>query len=136
MPTTPSFGPSHAPSKTRWFRVPHESAATHSSSHASEEFYHRFLVSNSIDIPRLYVPSVIERQIRHEVWPNFGAEPDESNTTLLMIDRFLRTRKIESQYMEPDEMAYLAEHIEYANLFFRNDEHHSMTAIFKKKAAE
>ena len=72
----------------------------------------------------------------HEVWPNFGAEPDESNTTLHMIDAFLRTRKIDSQYMTAEEREYCAENIEYANLFFRNDDHHSMTAIFKKRVGE
>lgn len=69
-----------------------------------------------------------------ELWPNHGAAADGSNTTLRMIELFFRTEKIESQYMTPEEMAYLSEKIDFCNVFFRNNQGHSTVAIFKKRA--
>jgi len=41
--------------------------------------------------------------------------------------------KFESKYMLPEEMRYLNENVEFANLNFRNDSEHSIMCIFKKK---
>jgi hypothetical protein len=79
-----------------------------------------------------YILEDVHTSLR-EIWPDFGADPDETNTTLRMIDRFIRTGKIESQFMEPAEREYLAANIEFCNLFFRNNAEHSMTAVFKKR---
>jgi hypothetical protein len=57
----------------------------------------------------------------------------EKNTTLTMIEKYLRESIIASQYMTPEEQTYLTEQIEYCNLFFRNTRAHSMACIFKKK---
>jgi len=67
-------------------------------------------------------------------WPGNGVNEDESNSTLTMIQDYLRTRKFDSHFMTPAEEQYLTEHVEYCLLFFRNTEAHSMTAIFRKKA--
>jgi len=44
----------------------------------------------------------------------------------------VETKKIESQYLRPEETRYLNQHIEYAVLFSKNSKRHSMTCIFKK----
>jgi hypothetical protein len=65
--------------------------------------------------------------------PGFGVEEDKKNTTLLMINRFIRYARIISKYLTPEEKAYLNDSIEYCNLFFRNNPRHSIACIFKKK---
>jgi hypothetical protein len=68
-------------------------------------------------------------------YPGYGVEPDGSNSTLAMIERYVRGNppKFESKYMLPEEMRYLNENVEFANLNFRNDSEHSIMCIFKKK---
>ncbi len=66
--------------------------------------------------------------------PRFGVEADESNTTLRMINYFIRTGLIESPYILPGEEEYLNINIGYCNLFRRDNDRHSMTCIFRKKA--
>ncbi|MFH1996830.1 MAG: class I SAM-dependent methyltransferase [Candidatus Omnitrophota bacterium] len=63
---------------------------------------------------------------------NAGAEPDEANTTMTMINHFIRTGQINSSYMTNEEMQYLTDHIVYCNLFSRNSGR-SITWIIKKK---
>jgi hypothetical protein len=63
---------------------------------------------------------------------NFGAEPDGGNTTLTMINGFVRNGKIGSKYMTDEERNYLDLNISYCNLMSRN-EGASITCIFKKK---
>jgi len=68
-----------------------------------------------------------------------GAEPDESNTTLTMIQTFIKTRSINSKYLANEEAEYLNNTIAYCNLFSRNESFsnispiHSITCILKKK---
>jgi hypothetical protein len=65
----------------------------------------------------------------------YGVEPDGANSTLAMIERFVRSvpPRFESKYMLPEEMQYLNENVEFANLNFRNNAEHSIVCIFKKK---
>jgi hypothetical protein len=63
---------------------------------------------------------------------DYHVKDDETNTTLRMIQNFVETKKIESQYLRPEETRYLNRHIEYAVLFAKNSKRHSMTCIFKK----
>jgi hypothetical protein len=63
---------------------------------------------------------------------DYHVKDDETNTTLRMIQNFVETKKIESQYLRPEETRYLNRHIEYAVLFAKNSKRHSMTRIFKK----
>jgi hypothetical protein len=67
--------------------------------------------------------------LHHE---NYGATPNGENTTLTVIDNFVRTGIIKSKYMNPEEENYLTANIEYCNLFSRN-KGQSSTCIFKKK---
>ena len=61
----------------------------------------------------------------------YGVEENKENTTLVMIDNFIRTGKIESKYMTAEEENYLNENIKYCNLLSR-DKGGSITCIFKK----
>jgi len=60
-----------------------------------------------------------------------GAAAGEENTTLAMIDNFIRTGNIKSQYMTPKEENYLTSHITFCDLLSRN-KGHSIACIFKK----
>jgi hypothetical protein len=63
---------------------------------------------------------------------DYHVQADAANTTLRMIQNFIKTKKIESQYLRPEEIRYLNRHIEYAVLFTKNSKKHSMTCIFKR----
>jgi SAM-dependent methyltransferase len=63
----------------------------------------------------------------------YGADLDESNTTLTMVNGIIRHGKVKSMYLTPDEIDYLNKHIEYVNLFSRQNEPHSTAAIFRKR---
>ena len=63
---------------------------------------------------------------------DYGAEPGGENTSLTMIDRFVRNGKIESKYVTDEERQYLDSNISYCNLMSR-DNGKSITCIFKKK---
>lgn len=62
----------------------------------------------------------------------YGAQVGEANTTLSMIEHFIRNAQIKSQYLTAEEIEYLNRNIEYCNLFYRNNSARSMTCIFKK----
>jgi len=68
-----------------------------------------------------------------QIYPHYGVEEGEGNSTLRMIENFIRTGQIESIYMTQEEMGYLKDNIDYCNLFFRNHPGHSITCLFKKK---
>jgi cephalosporin hydroxylase len=70
-----------------------------------------------------------------QFYPGYGVEPDGGNSTLTMIERYIRGAppKFESKYMLPEEMQYLNENVEFADLNFRNNSVHSIMCIFKKK---
>jgi hypothetical protein len=63
---------------------------------------------------------------------SYGVDRDGRNTTLAMIDTFVRRGQIESRYMTLEELAYLTAHVEFCNLFSR-DRGHSIACMFKKK---
>ncbi len=65
----------------------------------------------------------------------YGATPGGENTTLAMIDRFIRTGVIESSYMKPEEKESLKGTIVYANLL-RQENGHSIACIFRKKGPQ
>jgi predicted O-methyltransferase YrrM len=62
----------------------------------------------------------------------YGMDAGEENTTLTMINRFIRSGKIESKFMTAEESRQLGYDISYCNLVSRNMGT-SMTCIFKKK---
>jgi hypothetical protein len=53
--------------------------------------------------------------------PQYGATEDPTNTTLAMIDNFLKSGRIESPCLSQRENRYLSMQIEYGNLFIRNN---------------
>ena len=65
--------------------------------------------------------------------PDFKVNESESNTTLLMLEWFMRTGKIESQYMSKAEMLYLEQNIESVQIHYRDTRHHSMMCLIRKK---
>lgn len=62
----------------------------------------------------------------------FGATETGEGTTLAMIDQFIRTGRIESEFMSTEEKAELTEDLEYASLLSRDDGR-GIFCIFKKK---
>lgn len=65
--------------------------------------------------------------------PFFEVAEDEMNTTLLMIEYFIRTGKINSQYMTDEEIKYLEDNISAVELHHRVNLKHSIVAIIRKK---
>lgn len=62
---------------------------------------------------------------------DYGVEPGEGNSTLTMINRFVRSGRIESKYMTEEERRYLDYNIGFCNLMSTNNGT-SITCIFKK----
>jgi len=73
-----------------------------------------------------------------EAYPGFGVSPDERNTTLTMLSKYIRSTpaRFESRYMLPLEAAYLDAQVEYASLNFLNNQSHSIMCVLKKRAAQ
>jgi hypothetical protein len=61
----------------------------------------------------------------------YGVKEDETNTTLTMLHNFTKTRRIESQYMTPEEREYLTNNVRYFT--FLDNLPMSIAYIFKKK---
>jgi cephalosporin hydroxylase len=68
------------------------------------------------------------------LWSGYGVEPDGNNSTLRMIQNYMQSEppKWKSKYMLPEEMKYLDENVEYANLLHRISSR-SIMCIFKKR---
>jgi predicted O-methyltransferase YrrM len=64
--------------------------------------------------------------------PGYGAGPDGTNSTLTMIDRFVRSGRMESSFMTEEEKTYLNHNISYCNLLSRNLGT-SIACIFRKR---
>ena len=81
-----------------------------------------------------YIVEDVNTSIFELYGSKFGAQEDEANSTLKMITTFIRGRGIKSQYMTPDEEAYLKENIEYSNLLsISKNKGKSIVGIFKKR---
>jgi hypothetical protein len=66
------------------------------------------------------------------MYPGWGIDEDKKNTTLAMIESFVRTGKISSKHMTPEEARYVAEHVQYCALF-KGEDRLSISWIIKKK---
>ena len=64
---------------------------------------------------------------------DFKVNEDETNTTLFMLEWFMRTGKIKSEYMNIAEILYLEQNIESVQIHYRDTRHHSMMCIITKK---
>jgi SAM-dependent methyltransferase len=65
--------------------------------------------------------------------PAFKVATAETNTTLLMLERFVRTGKMESAYMSEEEMRFLESYIERIELHYINSPRHSITCVIHRK---
>ncbi len=74
----------------------------------------------------------IIEDVQTSLWDGYGVEPGEGNSTLTMINRYVRSGKIESKYMTDEERQYLEFNISFCNLLSRN-QGTSMACIFKKR---
>lgn len=64
---------------------------------------------------------------------SFHVNSLETNTTLLMLESFIRTGRIYSNYMTPEEAQYLEANIERVELHYRTNVRHSIVCIIHKK---
>lgn len=69
------------------------------------------------------------------LYPGFGVAPDQGNTTLGMIFKYVYgpVPKFSSQYMLPGEIAYLDAQVETADLHLASNALHSIMCMFKKR---
>lgn len=66
-------------------------------------------------------------------YPGYGVDSDGQNSTYAMIDRFVKSQRIESKYLTDAENIYLSGHISYCSYFFRTNKYHSdLFACWKK----
>ncbi len=63
----------------------------------------------------------------------FNVDDDESNTTLRMIENYIRTSFMVSEFMTQEEMMYLQKNIESIELTYRTTKLHSTMCIIQKK---
>jgi len=70
-----------------------------------------------------------------KIYPGYGVEPDEGNSTLNMIFGYIHSAppKFASKYMLASELSYLDTWVETADLHLANNQGHSMMCIFKKR---
>ena len=67
---------------------------------------------------------------------SFKVNNTGNNTTLFMIECFIRTGRINSQYLSRAEILYLEQNIENIELNFRKNKKHSIMCIITKKNIE
>ncbi len=66
---------------------------------------------------------------------SFHVDSDLSNTTLLMLEHFVRTGEIKSEHLTPAECTYLQRNIERVELHYRRNRNHSIVCVIHKKDA-
>lgn len=66
----------------------------------------------------------------------FEVNQNGSNTTLLMIENYIRTGLMESVYLTPEENVYLQNHIARIELHYINNARHSIMCVIHKKEEE
>ena len=64
----------------------------------------------------------------------FAVAADGSNSTLLMLETFMRTGRFESRYVTPEEAALLNGAVEFSNLFYRTGTAPSITCLLRRKS--
>lgn len=64
---------------------------------------------------------------------DFKVNETGSNTTLFMLEWFIRNREIQSEYMTEAERFYLQENIDYVQVIFRDNAKHSILCVIRKK---
>ena len=69
------------------------------------------------------------------LYPNYGVEPGEKNSTFFMIMNFVRGGRFSSQYLTEQEEEYLTAHVEHCLYSLRANTFHSDFFLCQKKAA-
>ena len=67
------------------------------------------------------------------LYPDYGVEADEKNSTFSMINNFVRNGKFQSKYLTEQELQYLATHVEHCLSSYRATTHHSVFFFCEKK---
>lgn len=67
-------------------------------------------------------------------YKGFAVAPDGSNSTLLMLETFVRTGRFESRYMTAEEAALLTKEVEFSNLFHRTRTPPGITCLLRRKS--
>lgn len=72
-----------------------------------------------------------------ELYPDsaFIVNETETNTTLMMLETFIRTGEVHSEYMTDQEALYLEKNIERVELHYRRNVRHSIVCVIHKKEA-
>jgi len=65
--------------------------------------------------------------------PDYKVNESETNTTLFMLEWFMRTGEIKSMYMNRAEKLYLEQNIESVQVHYRDTKYHSMMCVITKK---
>ena len=65
--------------------------------------------------------------------PAFKVNENGSNTTLYMLEHFIRNSEILSQYMTVEEMTYIENNVETIDIQYRITRHHSILCVIRKK---
>jgi len=81
----------------------------------------------------LYIIEDVHTSLPEFYNDNFEVDSTGSNTTLKMINNYIATEKIVSEYMTVEEIRYLEQNIEYVDLSKRKSGMHSTLCIFRKK---
>ena len=81
-----------------------------------------------------YIIEDVHTSIYTRYGSQYGATLRKKNTSLDMIDNFVRTGTIQSQYLDREENDFLTANIEYSNLLSRTNKYgQSIACIFKKR---
>lgn len=67
------------------------------------------------------------------LYPDYGVEADEKNSTFSMISNFVRSGKFQSKYLTEQELQYLTIHVEYCLYSYRTTRYHSSFFFCEKK---
>lgn len=83
-----------------------------------------------------YIIEDVQSSILSVFGPGFGVEANAENTTLAMINNYVKNTAIKSKYLTPEEENYLTENIKYCNLLIINNKHkfgNSISCIIQKR---
>ncbi len=67
------------------------------------------------------------------LYPDYGVEADEKNSTFSMISNFIRSGKFQSKYLTEQEVQYLTTHVEHCLYSYRATKYHSAFFLCEKK---
>ncbi len=67
------------------------------------------------------------------LYPDYGVEADEKNSTFSMISHFVRSGKFRSKYLTEQELQHLTTHVDYCLYSYRTTKHSSAFFLCEKK---